>query len=535
MLVKVHSIATFGIDLLDVAIETNISNRGFPSFDIVGLANKEISESKHRVITALKNAGVQIPPKKIVINLAPADIPKTGSFLDLPIAVSLLVLLRGYELPKNSLFYGELSLDGSCSYTQKAFLGGLLALSKGYSKYFVPSSCMEDVSYFANFIDIVGVSNLGELITFFESGKLSNYDAKTLNSKADDASFNFGYRSDFSADPSVTFAGAPLCKSPIIIGQHQAKRACLISASGGHNIFMVGPPGVGKTLLATHYPYLLPDLTIEESLEATKIHMISSKFASENSIVTRPPFRSPHHTISYAGMLGGGSIPTPGEISLAHKGVLFMDEFSEFSRSVIEALRQPLETGEIKISRSRGSFTFPSDFVLVAASNPCPCGYLGDSTGKCTCSTREIHNYRKKVSGPILDRIDILVNLSSISAQEVVNLSSEESLGDTSWDLVTLHKEVLRVRDIQRFRFRDAEIHLNSQMGSNHLKKYCILDNAAEVAAKSAIKRFGLSPRAFSKCLKTSRTVADLDGSERIKYEHIMEALNFRNEFLTTI
>ena len=407
MLVKVKSIANRGMQTFGVDVEVNISNRGIPGLEIVGLADKSVAESRDRVKTAFQNSGLQFPNKKITINLAPADLNKEGSFYDLPIATGLICALLEVPVPECSLFFGELSFDGSLRHTKSSFLLSLYAKENNLNTIFVPQSCAKEAASIGG-LSVYGVEDLSSLVDHL-TGK--NLIEKYCNLDSENEAY-------FDKDSS---------EYNYVVGQGQAKRALQICASGGHNLIMIGPPGSGKTMVAKSINSIIPDLSEEESIEVTKIYSLVGKIPPNFGLLKKRPFRSPHHTISYAGMVGGGNNPMPGEVTLAHRGILFMDEFSEFSRQVIESLRQPLENGKITVSRSRFSAEFPCRFTLIASSNPCPCGFYGDPNHQCTCTENKIKNYRAKLSGPILDRIDIHVNVLPVEKKLLIKDSFSSS------------------------------------------------------------------------------------------------------------
>lgn len=503
MLAKILSVTPHGMDIICVSVETYVAERGFPSFDIVGLPSKEITESKHRVLTAMKNSGIAIPAKKIVINLGPADIPKVGSFLDLPIAISLMATLLDLPIDLEALYFGELSLDGTLRYTHGAFLLGLFAQEYRKSKVFLPMPCAKELANFRE-VSVFPVKSLAQLVEHF-SGLITLSASTPETSPIDNSS------EDLLIDS--------------VVGQESAKRATLISVSGGHNVFFTGPPGVGKTMLAKSCRALLPELSVAESLEVTKIHSLGRKLEPGHGIVRQPPFRSPHHTISYTGMVGGGSIPVPGEISFAHRGVLFMDEFVEFPRKVLEALRQPLETGRITINRSKGAFTYPCEFILIGACNPCPCGYYNHPRKPCTCSLSQIHSYQQKLSGPLIDRIDLFVSLSPPEHYVLDDLMSKKQSSQQAVD--KLKAQIGATRLIQKTRFENSE-KLNAHMSNADMQKYCSMTTSAKNLLEDAYKKLDLSVRTYTKVLKVARTIADLADKFLITEEEISEALLYR-------
>jgi magnesium chelatase family protein len=502
MLIKISSITNSGLDSIGVDVEINIADRGLPSFDIVGLANKSVEESKERVRTAISNSGVNFPSKKIMVNLAPADTPKEGSFYDLPIAIGILSSILGFKIPRRSLFFGELSLDGGLRHTKGALLLALFAKKDGYENVFLPKESANEAAVVSG-VNVYGVKNLKELVTHIKGNQKMK-------------PFSYKEKEEFQ---DIEFDMSE------IIGQEQTKRASEIAAAGGHNLFMVGTPGSGKTMIAKALSGILPPLNESESLEVTKLYSISGMIPPNGSIITKRPVRSPHHTISSVGLIGGGTKPKPGEISLAHRGVLFLDEFNEFPRSVLEALRQPLEDGYLTISRSRERVNYPARFMLVASANPCPCGYLNHPKKACICSPREVERYRKRISGPILDRIDLHVNTPAVDIKKLSNNKKIESKLETSQ---IIRNRVQEVRKIQLDRFKNENIRLNSEMKNKQIKKYINLDKNVEQILSLAAVKHNLSARSYFKMIKVARTIADLDGSKKILLEHMAEALQFR-------
>lgn len=502
MLAKVISGALIGIDAYPVEVEVDIA-QGLPQFSTVGLPEGAVKESKDRVKSAIKNSGYDFPARRITINLAPADIRKDGAAFDLPIAVGLLSATGSVNADnlKNYVLLGELSLDGRVKPVRGVLPIAVAARDWGDYSLILPVENAEEGAVVAG-PDVFPVRDLGEAVA------LINGEVQVQPFRAD-------------SDPTEAAPVADGEDFSEVCGQEHVKRALEVAAAGSHNILMAGPPGSGKTMLARRLPTILPDFTFEEALETTKIHSVAGLLSRSNALVRRRPFRSPHHTISDAGLIGGGSYPRPGEVSLAHRGILFLDEFPEFKKNVLEMLRQPLEDGQVSISRAALSLTYPANFMLVAAMNPCPCGFSGDVQHDCTCTPAMIQRYRSRLSGPLLDRIDLHVEVPRVPHKDLTGEGPVEPSA-------AIRSRVNLARQVQHERLAPFGLHANSQMQSRHIKRFCRLDTRGEALLEQVTDRLGLSARSFTRILKLARTIADLAGSEQIEVLHLSEAIKYR-------
>ncbi len=501
---RIISAATIGINACLVDVEVDLS-MGLMQFHVVGLPDAAIKESRQRVVTALKNCGIRLPERKITVNLAPADLKKEGALFDLPIALGILhaanEVILSKEFLKDTLVVGELSLDGTIRPIRGMLPIARGAYKQGLRRLFVPAANAQEAAYIED-LEVFGFHHLAELVSFVRGDRLVS---RTV-----------------SLAPVPELTVGELLDYADVIAQDQAKRALQIAAAGRHNILFIGSPGSGKTMLAQRLPSIMPNMTFDEMLEVSAVFSVSGKL--RGSFVTQRPFRAPHHTISAAGLVGGGSIPQPGEISLAHHGILFLDEFVEFRRSVIELLRQPLESKEVSIARAQQSLTFPASFLLVAALNPCPCGYRGDKTKKCVCSDLQVKKYLDRLSGPLLDRIDVQVAVQPVAYADVA-AGARQKQGMSSQQM---REAVLRATKIQEARF-GGRLWWNAWMSKQEIDEHCALTSSAEEVLARAFQSLALSMRGYHKLLKVSRTIADLDGAPIIDKQHVQEAILFRS------